>query len=137
MTAASLERDGTEDDAYVDFAVETVSGDGHQTVVARGELDLATSPLLRAVLEGACRRGPASVELDLSQVTFLDASAVGMLTTVARSLAAHRRTLVLRDPGTVASRVLTLTGYDGAVRVTGTRRPGLGAREPVSGTGAA
>jgi anti-sigma B factor antagonist len=47
-------------------------------VSAVGELDLATSPRLRAALDDAAARS-SRVVIDLSEVTFLDSSALSVL----------------------------------------------------------
>lgn len=52
--------------------------DGGAVVVARGEIDLATSPRLRAALRAPEARAPRVV-LDLREVTFMDSSALGVI----------------------------------------------------------
>jgi anti-sigma B factor antagonist len=48
-------------------------------IVARGEIDVATSPLLRSELASVLARGPQRVTLDLDGVTFVDSSGLGVL----------------------------------------------------------
>jgi anti-sigma B factor antagonist len=70
----------------MDFNVSLVSSPSGAYVTVSGELDLATAPLvsqrLRAEIASGCRR----MVIDLSGVTFVDASALGMLTLTRRSL---------------------------------------------------
>ncbi len=70
----------------MDFNVSLVSAPPEAYVTVRGELDLATAPLvsqrLRREIAAGCRR----MVIDLSGVTFMDASALGMLTLTRRSL---------------------------------------------------
>jgi len=70
----------------MDFNLALVSRPPETYVTLQGELDLATSPIvsrrLRTAIDDGCRR----MMLDLSQVTFIDASALGMLTTTRREL---------------------------------------------------
>ena len=53
---------------------------GDATVVeARGEVDVATAPALRAAVDGALDDGPAEVVVDLRGVTFIDSTGLGVL----------------------------------------------------------
>ena len=115
MHALSLDRTRTEGevDMQVDgFVVEAVRGTIHESVVIRGELDIATVPRLQDVLDGVLVRRPRRLEIDLSGVTFLSVHAVSVLLATHRHLVAHGGALVLHDPTPIARRVLTLTGTD-------------------------
>ncbi len=48
-------------------------------VAARGEVDVATAPALRAAVDEALDRGPADVVVDLPGVTFIDSTGLGVL----------------------------------------------------------
>jgi anti-sigma B factor antagonist len=91
------------------FVVDTRLSGTIETVVVRGEVDMATSPLLRAVLDTVIGRRPTRVEVDLSGATFLDAHALTTLAAVRRRLASRGAVLVLRDPSPAALRLLELT----------------------------
>jgi anti-sigma B factor antagonist len=106
------------------FVVDTHRDGATVVVVVRGEVDLATAPLLRAVLDSVVGRRPARVEVDLSGASFLDRYALTTLAAVRRRLAARRATLVLRDPSPAASRLLERSAADLEV-VTSTPAPGL------------
>jgi anti-anti-sigma factor len=106
------------------FVVDTHRDGANDVVVVRGEVDFATAPLLRAVLDSVVGRRPARVEVDLSGTSFLDTDALTTLAAVRRRLAARRAVLVLRDPSPAASRLLELTGADFEV-VTSAPAPGL------------
>jgi anti-anti-sigma factor len=88
-----------------DFSVAIESGDHDRSLVAvvRGEIDLATAPVLDRELEGAVARGPDRVVVDMSGVTFLDSSGCHAL------VRAHRRA----DTTGVE---LHLAGLDGTCR---------------------
>jgi anti-sigma B factor antagonist len=49
------------------------------TVTVRGEVDVATSPSLRAELHSLVERGASKITLDLSSTTFIDSSGLGVL----------------------------------------------------------
>jgi anti-sigma B factor antagonist len=101
------------------FEIDTHRDGATDVVVVRGEVDLATAPLLRAVLDSVVGRRSARVEVDLSGATFLDGYALTTLAAVRRRLAARRAALVLRDPSPAASRVLGLVGAEFEVVRTG------------------
>ena len=53
--------------------------DDDPVLVAAGEIDVATSPLLRAELAGLLARNPDRVTLDFAEVSFIDSSGLGVL----------------------------------------------------------
>jgi anti-anti-sigma factor len=60
------------------FDISASRHDGDVTITVSGEIDLATSPALRASLETHRRRG-TSVVLDLSGVSYMDSSGLNVL----------------------------------------------------------
>ena len=103
------------------FVVDTRRSGRTELVQVRGEVDIATAPLLRAVLDTVVGRRPTRVEVDLSGATFMDAHALTTLTAVRRRLASRHATLVVRDPSPAAVRLLELSGTQQAFEiVTGT-----------------
>jgi anti-sigma B factor antagonist len=104
----------------VPFAL-SVRREGAAVVVAvGGELDLDTSPRLRSVLLDLVRdQGNRSLVLDVADLTFLDSSALGVLVTVQRDLAAMAGRLVVRSPSNAVRRVFEITGLDGAIVLEG------------------
>ena len=126
MSAPTLDRTWTEDEAGLhvethveDFTVDVVRCGGKEVVTIRGELDLATAPLLRAVLDTVHARRPRRVEVDLSGVSYLDASAMTTLVAARRRLGARGTTLALHRPSPITRRVLELTGFDRVFEITG------------------
>ena len=97
-------------------AVETVPvGADARIVAARGELDFYTSPALRADLFAALQ-AVETVVIDLTEVTFVDSTALGILVGAARRLRPGRRlAIACGDPHVV--RTLELTGISRLVRV--------------------
>jgi anti-sigma B factor antagonist len=92
------------------FVVETRRSGTAELVQVRGEVDIATAPLLRAVLDTVVARRPTRVEVDLSGATFMDAQALATLAAVRRRLASRHAALVLRDPSPAVVRLLELSG---------------------------
>jgi anti-sigma B factor antagonist len=91
---------------------------GTWTVVeVRGELDLSTSDELRSALDGAFDTEPPRVAVDLTGVTFMDSSSLGVL--VATLERARERDGELRLVGVQGSpaKVIALTGLDSAFTI--------------------
>jgi anti-sigma B factor antagonist len=85
----------------------SVASEGSTTVVlARGELDLAVKDTLSRVLQPLQGR----VIVDLSDVTFMDSSAIGVLVGAARRLATSGGVLRLRAPHETPRTALEVTG---------------------------
>jgi anti-anti-sigma factor len=82
--------------------------DGGYLVAVAGELDLASVPELRAALEAAAQSG-LPVVLDVSDVTFIDSTALGALLRANDELASDGPGMVLVCPGGPVRRLLMLT----------------------------
>jgi anti-sigma B factor antagonist len=85
-----------------------------------GELDLAAAPrLTEALLDVASSEG--DVHLDLTEVSFLDSSALRVILALARSRV-DDGSIVLLDPTAAIVRILEITGID--------EQPGIEIRHP-------
>ena len=105
-----------------DLVVETVRFDQLRAYVkASGDIDLSTGPLLWAVLDGHVTMGRRFLRLDLSGVTFLDATALSGVARVHRETLARRGTLVLTGVRTPMAKLLRLTGLDEVLFIGGPR----------------
>ena len=103
-------------------AVETVRFDRLRALVkVTGELDLATAAPLWAVLQGHVAAGRRFLRLDMSGVTFLDATALSGITRAHQDLLVRRGTLVITGVRVLVSRVLRLTGLDEVLFIGGPR----------------
>ncbi|TDC96577.1 STAS domain-containing protein [Actinomadura sp. 7K507] len=84
---------------------------GEHTIVAiSGELDIATTPSLRERLNAALRDTGPHVVIDLSGVTFCDASGLALLVGARRRTQPRGVTLVLAGPRPQLNRLLRVTG---------------------------
>jgi anti-sigma B factor antagonist len=93
-------------------AVRSVdSKDGVAIVQLAGELDLYNAPTVREALKEATEDGPERVVVDLSEVEFIDSTALGVLIE-ARSRFANRRAFLLAAPGLETRRALEISGLD-------------------------
>ncbi|MGY5882648.1 STAS domain-containing protein [Modestobacter lacusdianchii] len=106
MTALPIDIDPTRID------VRAATSSAGCTITISGEVDSATAPGLRnCLLEVLGRPGTASVEVDLSGVTFLDSAGLSALATAHRTAEAAGRQLLMRC-GTARAvvRPLQITG---------------------------
>jgi anti-sigma B factor antagonist len=76
-----------------------------------GELDLYNAPRVREALSEAASDSPARVVVDLSEVEFMDSSALGVLIE-ARTRLDNRRAFLLAGPGLETRRALEISGLD-------------------------
>jgi len=76
-----------------------------------GELDLYNAPTVRAALLEACADAPERIVVDLSDVEFIDSTALGVLIE-ARTKAPNRASFLLAAPGLETRRALEISGLD-------------------------
>ena len=92
---------------YASFGLSHL--DGCAVVVATGEIDLCTSPRLRDTLAGATDSADRVV-VDMTAVTFLDSTGIGVLMGALRQHHHRQRgTLCLVGPSGTVRRVLEIT----------------------------
>lgn len=84
--------------------------DDRTIVWLNGEHDLTTKAAVAATIASAARRTDGDLLVDLSEVTFMDASTIGALIAEHNRLWARSRSLLLRAPPPPAARVLDLCG---------------------------
>jgi anti-sigma B factor antagonist len=80
-----------------------------------GELDLASAPILQDAIAPVARPG-ATVEVDLTALTFIDSSGIKVLCHTLGGLGGDGR-LVIRNPTRAVRRTLQLTGLDGLFEI--------------------
>lgn len=83
---------------------------GCTIVWLRGEHDIATEIFLMVSIARAAQVDDGDVVVDLSEVTFMDASTIGALVGSRNRLGTRSRSLLLRAPSPIALRVLGLCG---------------------------
>jgi anti-sigma B factor antagonist len=76
-----------------------------------GELDLYNAQQVRQALTDACADSPARVVVDLSEVEFIDSTALGVLIE-SRSRLGNRGAFMLAAPGLETRRALEISGLD-------------------------
>ena len=96
-----------------------------ETIVVRlqGQLDLATAPRLAEVLAQALDAHPATITLDLTDLTFLDSSGIHQLVNADKRARSRRCDFSLRSPRRQVLKALQLTGVDRFITIDGSFPP--------------
>ena len=87
---------------------------GHQVVSVAGELDIATAEQAYSYISEVIDRRPAPVTVDLSGLTFCDASGLGALARIARHAREAGRQLMLASARPSLVKIIRITGLDRA-----------------------
>ncbi len=102
------------------FAIRSRELDrGTTALIVQGELDLATAPQLKWALTDVIDAGVGQIVLDLSPVTFIDSTALGVLVGARRSLASGSRLAIVCANADVL-RIFELTGLDATFSIFST-----------------
>jgi anti-sigma B factor antagonist len=111
-----------------EFVLTEDSLDNDRHVVAvRGEIDLFTAPDLKAMLLGAIDSGKSRIVVDLSQTTFLDSTALGVLIGAVKRLRARDGALTLVNTDANIAKTFEITGLDQIFTIAGTRDEAIAA----------
>jgi len=87
--------------------------DGNQVISVVGELDIATTEQAYAYISEVIDSWPTPVSVDLSGLTFCDASGLGVLAKIARHARQAGRQLKLTSVRPSLLKIMRLTGLDG------------------------
>jgi anti-anti-sigma factor len=85
---------------------------GYVIAALRGELDIASAPTLREQLLGLLCPAPSRLIIDLSAVSYADASGLAVLVSTARRAGLLGGHLRLASPSPEVARVLSITGLN-------------------------
>jgi anti-sigma B factor antagonist len=89
-------------------------GDGNQIISVTGELDIATAEQAYTYISDMIDAWPAPVSVDLSGLTFCDASGLGALARTARHARQAGRQLKLTAARPSLLKIMRITGLDRA-----------------------
>ena len=89
-------------------------GDGNQIISVTGELDIATAEQAYAYISDVIDAWPTPVSVDLSGLTFCDASGLSALARVARHARQAGRQLKLTAARPSLRKIMRITGLDRA-----------------------
>jgi anti-sigma B factor antagonist len=104
---------------------------GATVVAASGELDAFVERDLADAFEDV--EGDARVVVDLSSVSFLDSTALGLVVRAVREAQARGRSIRIVLPGTTARRIFEITTLDRVLPVSGSRAEALAELETPPG----
>jgi anti-anti-sigma factor len=92
-----------------------VGQDEPMVVQVSGELDLSTVPEFVAVIDEVLELSPPAVQLDLSELSFIDSSGVGAYVSAFRRARAAGTRLALGSRSPFVDRVLQISGVEDAL----------------------
>jgi anti-sigma B factor antagonist len=100
--------------------------DRTQVVAPSGEIDAVTAPQLGRRLLALPDEGKTDVVVDLSRVTFIDSTGIGVLLNALRQFGSRSGRLVLVCPTERVLRPFQVTGLVGHLRIFPSREAALG-----------
>ena len=100
---------------------------GAAVVVLSGEVDLYTAPRFKDALFQAIDAGAPQVVVDLSGVSFIDSTALGVLVSGGKRLQQSAGALAIGCPDAKLRRILEITGLDTVFGVYPSRDEALAA----------
>jgi anti-anti-sigma factor len=117
VAVMTIERVSGLDSLALELSCAT-DGDGNQIVSVAGELDIATADqaylYISDVIDAWPGQSPAPVSVDLSGLTFCDASGLGALARIARHARQAGRQLRLTAARPSLLKIMRITGLDRA-----------------------
>jgi anti-sigma B factor antagonist len=113
--------------AVIDFGlVDEAVDDTTHVVSLRGEIDAMTAPKLGSRLFGLADEGKRGVVVDLSEVTFMDSTGIGVLLNALRHFTTRNQKMVLVCPTARVLRPFEVTGLVGHLTIFESREKALG-----------
>jgi anti-sigma B factor antagonist len=105
-----------------EFALIEESLDDERHIVAiRGEIDLFTAPEVKTVLASAIDSGRIRVVVDLTETTFLDSTALGVLIGAVKRLRTRNGALTIVNVDANIAKTFEITGLDQIFTIRPTR----------------
>jgi anti-sigma B factor antagonist len=112
----------------IDFGLTDESVGAHEHVVAlSGEVDAHSAPRLGSRLFGLAEEGKTRVVVDLSEVTFMDSTGIGVLLNALRHFSLRHARMVLVCPTERMLRPFQVTGLVGRLTIFDSRERALAA----------
>ncbi|MBW3652726.1 MAG: STAS domain-containing protein [Actinobacteria bacterium] len=109
-----------------EFAITEHPIDEERHVLAvRGEIDLFTAPELKQVLAQSIEAGRVRIIVDLSDTTFLDSTALGVLIGAVKRLRSRDGALAIVNIDENISKTFEITGLDQIFTIVPTREEAL------------
>ena len=111
-----------------EFTLTEDALDAERHVIAvRGEIDLFTAPELKQELGEAIEAGRNQIVVDLTETSFLDSTALGVLIGAVKRLRSDSGRLVLVNVDTNIAKTFEITGLDQIFTILPTRDEAIAA----------
>jgi anti-sigma B factor antagonist len=118
-----------------EFAITEHPIDEERHVLAvRGEIDLFTAPELKQVLAEAIEGGRIRIIVDLTDTTFLDSTALGVLIGAVKRLRSRDGALAIVNVDDNIAKTFEITGLDQIFTIVPTRDEAIEAVDPARDT---
>jgi anti-sigma B factor antagonist len=118
-----------------EFSLTQESIDDERHVVAvGGEIDLFTAPELKAALSEAVEAGRSRIVVDLTETTFLDSTALGVLIGAVKRLRSRDGALTIANTDPNIAKTFEITGLDQIFTIRPTREEAIEALGADSAT---
>jgi anti-sigma B factor antagonist len=115
-----------------EFAITEQPIDAERHVLAvRGEIDLFTAPELKQVLAESIEAGRIRIIVDLTDTTFLDSTALGVLIGAVKRLRSRDGALAIVNIDDNISKTFEITGLDQIFTIVPTRDEAIDAVDPA------
>lgn len=115
-----------------EFAISEQPIDGERHVLAvRGEIDLFTAPELKQVLAESIEAGRIRIIVDLTDTTFLDSTALGVLIGAVKRLRSRDGGLAIVNIDDNIAKTFEITGLDQIFTIVPTRDEAIEAIDPA------
>jgi anti-sigma B factor antagonist len=110
---------------------DALDADRH-VVAVRGEIDLFTAPELKQKLTDAIEGGKTRIVVDLSDTTFLDSTALGVLIGAVKRLRSREGALVIVNIDQNIAKTFEITGLDQIFTILSTRGDAIAALDDAA-----
>lgn len=105
-----------------EFAITEQTIDAERQVLAvRGEIDLFTAPELKQVIADSIEAGRKRIIVDLTETTFLDSTALGVLIGAVKRLRSRHGALAIVNVDENIAKTFEITGLDQIFTILDTR----------------
>jgi anti-sigma B factor antagonist len=118
-----------------EFAItEHPIDEARHVLAVRGEIDLFTAPELKQVLAEAIEGGRIRIIVDLTDTTFLDSTALGVLIGAVKRLRSRDGALAIVNVDDNIAKTFEITGLDQIFTIVPTREEAVDAVDPARDT---
>ena len=100
------------------ISIKTSGESGRLRIAVAGEVDVSNADELREAADKALATNPASLEVDLAEVPYIDSTGIGVLVGAAHRAADAKAELHVTNPQRNVSRVFRMLGVESELGLT-------------------